>query len=132
MIPMTKDDGHEGKLILRLIKEAGKTRADFARAIPPRGIKDSGTRHYLDVPELGEEAWEKARVALRAMGIDPGKVREEPLVMARERVSPSAATEDFRPSLAKWEKSQLAALRAILKSPSSHHALIYWLDAKLE
>lgn len=105
-------------MIRTLLEAAGKRPSDLARA---GGVTQTSVGRWLGAERLGAKAWESARRALSALGIDPWQVRSVEAHggrIARER------PEEVRQLLAGFGRRQLEQLLRILEaSPETHYVL---------
>lgn len=121
---------HEGKLVLALLAEAGRSQADFARAYPsPKGgtLSTARASALVKVDRFKHATWERVRIALERLQIDPNRIR--PATMQNR---PRAIPEDLRPLLQhlKPEQQQIV-LRILLADEGSREMLRVALEERL-
>jgi len=122
------DKPHEGEMLMALLRQHRRTQADLANAL---GIQPSAVTKYVKAQTLGDRAWLSVKEGLARLNIPSTSIRDEPVVMARER-NPMFGR-DLRPLVSEWSRDHLRSLRDILNaSPEDRRSLVYWIDAKLE
>jgi transcriptional regulator with XRE-family HTH domain len=116
---------HEGKKIEALLKRAGKTQSDLARAA---SVTPTAVGRYMAAEELGAKAWESAARGLARLGLDPSEIRAVAATMMRER--PEV---ELRQLLNAFSAKQMEALRQILDAPAdAQRVLRAIIDDRLE
>lgn len=113
-----------GNLIFKKYGDGGQV--TFARNA---GIHPSTVTMWIQEPVFKRARWRSVKEAMEANGMDPKAIREDPVVMLREK---AAQFEELWPAVEGWSADHLRSLKRILEaSPASRDHLLTWIKGRL-